>query len=390
MKFQKNISLLLLHAFLSGCWFFIPILYIYLRGKGFSFTEIGIIASSKIGSKFFLEIPAGLFSDRFGPKKALIVSSLAFGVSFFIVGVSDSFFLMIISSLFNGIGQSFLSSSDSTLIYETLSRRGQESQFSYIMGKKNSFNFLGFSLSAFANSLITPYGLQWTFYVSSLFMIISMIILLFVEDIKIHRVEFNSLNHLGGSYKFIKDNLNLKIILFYIVFFDIVIQIFFHYQQFLLEEIGIKQKDMGSVYGIAVLFSLLASRYSYILKNNYSTLGILLGLSSMTGLAIIATGMFKVTLLVILGIIFFQMALGFSKTLLIDIFQSANSGEKRATIFACKKSLYALIFLLCTPFYGMIADSFGIHSSILALLLFVIVNLVLIFTFRDNILNRTT
>ena len=136
MKPERNVPLLMIHAFLSGCWFFIPVLYIFLKSKGFTFTEIGLIASVKIGSKFFLEIPAGIFSDRFGPKKALIVSSLSFAISFLMVGLSESFYLMLVAGLFNGVGQSFLSSSDSTFIYETLSRQGKEVQFQYVMGKK--------------------------------------------------------------------------------------------------------------------------------------------------------------------------------------------------------------------------------------------------------------
>jgi len=380
VKYNRNIPLLMIHAFLSGCWFFIPILYIFLKEKGFSFTEIGLIASCKIGSKFFLEIPAGLFSDRFGPKKALIVSALAFGVSFFMVGASDSFFLMIIASLFNGIGQSFLSSSDSTIVYETLSQQGNKEHFSYVMGKKNSLNFLGFSLSAFGASLIIPYGLQWTFYVSSIFLLTSTVILFFLTEVKARSKDFNTLHHLIGSFQFIRENLNLRTILFYIVFFDIAIQLFFHYQQFLFKEIGVEDKYLGYVYGVAVLFSLAASKYSHLLKKRYTTPILLLGLALLMGLALLGAGFSKMILFTVLGIIIFQMSLGFSKTLLIDIFQSLNHSDKRATIFACKKSLYSLIFLICTPIYGMIADIYGIRMAISALILFVILNLVLLFS----------
>jgi MFS family permease len=79
-----------LFQFLNQLLFSIPIITLFLQDNGLSVTEVMLLQSVFSVIIVLLEVPSGYFSDIFGRKKTLIISSFfsLLGIIFYSLGAS--------------------------------------------------------------------------------------------------------------------------------------------------------------------------------------------------------------------------------------------------------------------------------------------------------------
>lgn len=77
-KLKSNIWKYYLNSFLSSMGFFGPIYILFFQSFGFSLSQIFFFLSIYGITTMVFEIPTGIFSDYFGRKNTLIISSVAF------------------------------------------------------------------------------------------------------------------------------------------------------------------------------------------------------------------------------------------------------------------------------------------------------------------------
>ncbi len=116
MNKRLNIYLLNLIVFLQGLVFYAPVATIYRENRGISLSEIFIIESIYMVFIILLEIPWGIFADKFGYKKTLLLSNFIFLVSKVIFFKANSFTLFFIERLLLAFSISGLSGCDSSMI----------------------------------------------------------------------------------------------------------------------------------------------------------------------------------------------------------------------------------------------------------------------------------
>ena len=73
-----------LYGFLKNLRFFEAFLFLFLRDKGLSFTDIGFLLAFKEVLVNIFNIPTGAIADLYGRKKSLIFAMLAYVFSFII------------------------------------------------------------------------------------------------------------------------------------------------------------------------------------------------------------------------------------------------------------------------------------------------------------------
>lgn len=71
-------------------------------------TALGVLASAYFYSYGIMQIPVGILSDRWGPRKVITISSFMAALGAISFGLSPSFLVAIISRVFVGIGVSAL------------------------------------------------------------------------------------------------------------------------------------------------------------------------------------------------------------------------------------------------------------------------------------------
>ncbi len=75
------------------------------------------------------ELPSGYLADRWGRKKTLLAGALLNFGGYLVYSVSFGFEGFLMAQVMLGIGQSFMSGSDTAMLYDTLASMGQQKRY---------------------------------------------------------------------------------------------------------------------------------------------------------------------------------------------------------------------------------------------------------------------
>jgi len=164
---QRNTTKLYAFSFLQKTLFPMAIITLFWKDRiGLSLTQILLLQSIFSVASVLLEYPSGYVSDRLGYRVALTIASLLGMVGWGLYAVAGSFGQVLAAEILLGISLSFISGSDSALLYETLKAEGQEQFYSRHEGRMNGCAQTGEALGAvfagvlYAAAPLLPFILQ--------------------------------------------------------------------------------------------------------------------------------------------------------------------------------------------------------------------------------------
>ena len=105
-----------------------------------------------------LEIPTGVITDRWGRKRSLVAGSFLFTLGFLVFGFSASPVLLLSAYLIWGLGDSFISGTDTAFLFETLKKQRVAEKYAQYEGFLNSGAFLVIAMT----TALGPILLLWT------------------------------------------------------------------------------------------------------------------------------------------------------------------------------------------------------------------------------------
>lgn len=109
-------------------WFMLimPVVALFYTDNGLDEFDIYLLQAIYSFSVACLEIPSGYMADVIGRRTSLIIGSLLGTAGFILYGLSDSFSHFLVAEIILGIGGSFISGSDSALLYDSLASQKNE------------------------------------------------------------------------------------------------------------------------------------------------------------------------------------------------------------------------------------------------------------------------
>lgn len=128
---SRNINLLRWFNFFFEFRFYGPIAIIYFAQITGSYAlGLAVYSVSSLSSAIF-EVPTGALSDHVGRRKTIILGSLAsvFAISFY--AAANSFSVLAIGAIFNGLASAFLSGNNDALLHDTLREKNRIKEFSH-------------------------------------------------------------------------------------------------------------------------------------------------------------------------------------------------------------------------------------------------------------------
>ena len=213
----KNVKKLFwVNLFNNFFWLSSVITFFYLQ-RGLSYAEILSLGAIMGASILLFEVPTGIFADKFGRKKSILMASLFFLLSMGIYLIANNFLLFSISFILLGVGITFASGSTEALIYDSLKSINKEYQMKKRMGHFFSAEVLaGVIIPPIASIIakdLLPNQFNILIYLTLISYFISLIITLTLKDISI-KEESDVKSSFIQNLKLMKNNKRLLIFIF--------------------------------------------------------------------------------------------------------------------------------------------------------------------------------
>ena len=136
-----------LYGFLKNQRYFEPFLVLIFLEKGLSFFAIGLLIGFREVAVNLLEIPTGAIVDVCGRRKSMILSFVAYVVSFAVFGLAENVSLLILAMFLFAIGEAFRTGTHKALIFTWLRQQGRIDERTRVYGYTRSWSKYGSALS---------------------------------------------------------------------------------------------------------------------------------------------------------------------------------------------------------------------------------------------------
>ena len=141
-----------------------PILFLFYRENGLSTQDLFLLKAVYSLSIVMLEVPSGYLGDVWGRKASLLLGSILGFLGFALYCTATGFWTFLACEIILGAGQSFISGSDSALLYDSLKSSGRENDYLKVEGQMISAGNFAEALAAPLGVFIALAGLRTPFF----------------------------------------------------------------------------------------------------------------------------------------------------------------------------------------------------------------------------------
>lgn len=388
-RLRGNIPKLYIYIVLHWLLFVMPILVLFYYDNGLSQTQVMILQSLFSISVVLFEIPSGYFSDVIGRKTTLVIGSIIGTLAFGVYCLSSGFWGFLVAELGLGLGSSFISGTDSAMIYDSLLATGAEHEYARIEGRRTSAANFSETAAAIVGGLLAAVSLRLPFYVE--FFVIALTIPLAMTLVEPeHRKFDNSQGSLKGILRIVRFALHEQGEVKWLILYSSVIGsstlTMVWFIQPCLDAAGLPVAYFGVVWAAlnfsVGVFSLTAYRVERFLGQSRT----LLMLLPLAVLAYVLVGFIQ-SLWVIPVFFIFYFVRGIHVPMLKEYVNRLISSDKRATVLSVKNMMGRLLFSLIGPFVGWMKDVYSFQTAFLfaACLFFIVGGGAILFLRRQRL-----
>ena len=349
-------------------WFMLimPAIVLFYQENGLSMQDIMVLQGLYSLALVIFEVPSGYFSDTIGRRNSLVAGSMLCTAGFFIYSLSYSFFGFLCAEIIIASGYSFISGTDSALLYDTLLEAKQEKDYTKRQGRLNATANFSEAVAGILGGIIAVSSLRLNFYIETGILALSIPVALSIIEPKTHKNLKPKMTY-KGFYTIIYETLRYPP-LFWLISYNAVIlagtlTIVWFVQPY-LKMSGIPLVMFGIIWTMLNLSvgvsSLSADRIKNLIGEKFSF---------MLPLFLIVTGYFLLSFLdltwAFVLFILLYLARGFTLPVFTNLINQQTSSEKRATVLSIRVLLTRLIFCLVGPATGYISDSFSLKTGLL-------------------------
>ena len=349
-------------------WFLVamPIIVLFFQENGLSLFEIMILQSTYSLVVALLEIPSGFFADVLGRKKSLIIGGILSFIGFTIISFSFDFWQFFVAQILLGIGQSFVSGSDSALLYDSLSVLNKTKEYDKVEGKSYGIGNFSEAVAGITGGLLAGLSLRYPWYaqMTVAFFVIPLAYSLVEPQIEKKKIEKNLKSILNIVKYSIIENKVIKGLILTSTFIGIATLSAAWFAQPYFSQINLPIKWFGIVWALLNLSAGFSSFNSYKLskfidnKKRLYVLSVLIGISfvSMTFLG-------NYFGLIFLFLIFVMR--GFTTPVLYNLINSRTNFEIRATVLSIRSFCIRIGFAIVGPIIGWISDTGSLNTGLI-------------------------
>ena len=361
-----NIRKLYAFSFLQMTLFPMAIITLFWKDHiGLTLTQILLLQGIFSLATLVLDYPAGYLSDRFGYRCALNIASLLGIAGWGIYTVAGSFGTVLLAEILLGMSLSFISGSDSAMLYETLRAEGQQHCYARHEGRMNGFGQFGEAAGAllagviYACAPVLPFVLQVGVWIAALAVARGL------ADTPRER-GIPARSHLAEAlatarYAF-RDNRHLR----YTILLSTVLGISSFFPVWLIQPYmqrsGVPLAWFGPVWAGANLTVALCALASHKVHLRLGDRGMVLLFVGLVGAGYFGLGASTG----VWGFLFYFLLTcmrGLRGPMMLSHTQSESSSANRAATLSLQSVSFRLLFVCTGPLVGKLADSAGVRQT---------------------------
>ncbi|GAB4257476.1 MAG: MFS transporter [Vicingaceae bacterium] len=344
-----------------------PIIVLFFQDNGLNMQEVFWIQSTYAIIIAATELLSGYFADMNGRSLSMKIGMLLNLMGITGYAFAHSFWQFIPCAVLLGLGQSFVSGSDTALMFDSLNASGKSKAFIKLEGRSVSVGNFSEAVAAILGGFLANYCLRMPFYFQIIVALIGWIFALFIKEPPTSKYILsdkgwkNIFNIL--HYSLIKK----KVLRWNIIFSSFLgvstlimawlVQPLLKHFNFTTYSIGISWSILNIITGIAAFYAFKIKRYF-----NYFKMNVFLLSSIILGYLMISTGYKFISLTFLL---FFYFIRGIATPMLRDFINRITPSEMRATVMSIRSMIIRSLFFIFSPFLGYLYDVYSLKFAIL-------------------------
>jgi len=383
--FRRNI--IALYLIKTAKWFmlYMPIIVLFYQENGLSLRDVLTLQAIYSIAVIVLEIPSGYLADVWGRKNTIILGAFLGTAGFAVYSFTSGFYGFLIAELILGTAQSFISGSDSALLYDSLKLEGKQDKYVKYEGRVLSIGNFAETLAALAGGFLAEISLRTPFYWQTVVAFIAIPASIALIEPKLSSKPLvASLKHILSIVKFTlfkSRELSLNI-LFSSVIGCATLTMAWFLQSYLSNIQGFTEYQVGIAWAVVNLTVGISTMFAYKMEKRLGSIWIVMIILIVTSGSYIFLGITEAT--VVFAVIWlFYFVRGIATPVLKDYINQLCEPEVRATVLSVRNFVIRIFFSCFGPFMGWIADLYSLKQAFLfsGIMIFISGTILLIFYF---------
>lgn len=349
-------------------WFMLtmPIIVLFYQENGLSMQDVLTLKAIYSVAVVVLEIPSGYIADVWGRKKSLILGSVLGCLGFVVYSFSSGFTGFLAAELILGIGSSFISGSDSAMLYDSLLRMNKEKEYLKQESRVMSIGNFAEALAGIAGGSLALISLRTPFVLQSFiaFIAIPASLLLIDPNQNLQKTKVG-FKHILSIVKFsLWNNTKLR---WNIVLSSVIgcatLTLAWFIQPY-LRDLDMEVSTIGVVWTLLNLTVGTVALWAYKIEGYLGKMGTSIFIVAGISGGFILSGWFH-SLIGVAVLFFFYFVRGIATPVLKDYINRITESEMRATVLSVRNFIIRICFAIIGPFLGWYTDHFNISSALM-------------------------
>ncbi|MEM6726273.1 MAG: MFS transporter [Bacteroidota bacterium] len=363
--YSRNVRVLLAMKFFKWFLLYMPIIVLYYLENGLSVTQVMLLQSVHSITVMVLEIPSGYFSDRLGRRPTLILGMLLNLIGVILLALGYNFATFSLGVIAFGIGNSFLSGTDSAMLYESLVLSNRSNEYLKYEGRVYSISTFSEAIAAlFGGYMAFHLGYHSTVHYQIILAAIGLLLAFWLVETPPPEddgfSEWERIKHIINRV-FRKDKL-LRAAVFLSAFFGAATLNMAWFAQPYLEFRAFEDDEIGLFWAFfnltVAFFSFTSHRFAQFIPRYLMISGCILGIFvGYLGLSLGNTLIGLSTMWIIYAV------RGLLTPVMKDLINQLAPPETRATVFSIRGFIIRSLFGLFAPFLGWYTDTFSLLEA---------------------------
>jgi len=344
-----------------------PIVFLFYQENGLGTQDLFILKAAYSLAIVILEIPSGYIGDIWGRKNSMIIGSLLGPVGFSVYCFASGFYGFLIAELILGIGQSFISGSDSALLYDSLLVAKKDNQHLKTEGRMISIGNYAEAVAAPIGVALAAASLRTPFFFQVLIAFTAVPAAFMLKEPPVKRLASRRISkNMGEIITYVlKKNKTLK----WNIMLSTITGVATLTMTWLIQPLFVQLAIPLALYGIIIpalnLTAGTASIYAYAVEKKIGFERAIFAI--VTGVSVMYLGIgLSDSMWVIIFLILFYIIRGVAAPVLKNRTNMVTPSEIRATVLSLNNLMIRLLFIIFSPVIGWYSDHSCLSVAIIS------------------------